>query len=470
MKRAADAAEDPLGRAEFALSERTFALLAATLKRAAGIHLGPDKRPLLVARLGRRLRELSLPDFEHYARRLEDPARGAEEVQELVNRLTTNMTEFYRERAHFEYLLGGGLERLTAGRSVHEPLRVWCAAASTGQEPYTLAITLDRHFAPHTHRRVRLVASDVDTGVLEYARRGIYAERELEHLPRELWSAWFLRGRGLSEGRVRASDKLRQLVDFRRINLIDATYPFDAPLDVVFLRNVLIYFDAPTQQSIFERMHQVLRPGGLLVVGHSESQPYLREHFEVLETTIFRRPAEDRGAVRRSPPRALPAAVPHAAAKLASTGLYRCGGGLWVQLSSPVAPAESELVARTDSGPVLCAFDPGVGTGGLLQVLDRTADLGRGLERLVEALLAREADRNRLQTKLFATRRFGDATLERLRQAVAAAGLQLVNAPLEDEFVLEVQFDPQTGRVRLQRTRSDEAPTPPGLAGPRRRR
>jgi chemotaxis protein methyltransferase CheR len=252
---------------EYAFAARDFERVRAMIYRRAGISLNQNKQNMVYSRLSRRLRIHGLQSFAEYLDRLEtDGAFAAAEAQEFVNALTTNLTSFYREAHHFPVLE----EFLRAAKA---PPKVWCAAASTGEEPWCLAMTMVE--AAGARPPGSLLATDIDTNVLRAAEAASYKLQAAQACGEARLRRFFLRGRGANEGLVRVRPELARLARFAQLNLLDAEWPllrgFGAPVDAVFCRNVMIYFDRKTQKEILGRIADVLRPGGLLFVGHSEN-------------------------------------------------------------------------------------------------------------------------------------------------------------------------------------------------------
>jgi chemotaxis protein methyltransferase CheR len=245
----------------FAFHERDFRRIAALIRALAGIHLGEHKRDMVYSRLARRLRALGLADFHAYLDLVE---RDEDESQAFVNALTTNLTSFFREPHHFETL--AALLR----EAVRAPLTIWCCAASTGEEPYSIAMTACEAF-DSPKPPVRILASDIDTQVLASAAAGVYPLERLDALSPARRSRFFLRGSGANSGLCKVKPELRALVEFRPLNLLDADYGLRGDFAAVFCRNVMIYFDKPTQRAVLARIAPLLAPGGLLFAGHSES-------------------------------------------------------------------------------------------------------------------------------------------------------------------------------------------------------
>lgn len=272
--------ELPVPEREFEFSERDFRCVCALIYQRAGIALSDSKRELVYGRLARRLRALRCDSFASYLACLEDEA--SPEWEAFTNALTTNLTAFFREKHHFDMLA----EHLHASKAGVQ--RIWSAAASTGEEAYSIAMTVAQSMR-RTSDDVRILATDIDTNVLAVGERGVYPLERLDAIPADLRQRFFLRGTGHNEGLARVSARLRQMVRFRRLNLLASAWPMRQRFDVVFCRNVLIYFDKETQRALLRRMAQHIAPGGLLFIGHSESLNTERELFEPLGRTAYRR-------------------------------------------------------------------------------------------------------------------------------------------------------------------------------------
>ena len=265
---------------EFVWTNADFTRIKALIYRHAGISLHAGKQAMVYSRLSRRLRETGHGSFGDYLKWLEQGGSDAE-WQEFVNCLTTNLTSFFREEHHFPLLAEALKER--AGRQV----RIWCNAASTGEEPYSLAMTVVETLGASAS--VRLGCSDIDTKVLAQAQRGVYPA-DARGLSPERLRRHFMRGTGNNAGSIRAKPELSRLIEFRPFNLMSPSWSaLGDPFDLVFCRNVMIYFDAPTQRKVLERTHAVMKPGGLLYVGHSENFTDSRDLFRLRGKTIYER-------------------------------------------------------------------------------------------------------------------------------------------------------------------------------------
>lgn len=264
---------------EFEFTTADFERVRKMIHERAGIALTAAKQDMVYSRLARRLRATGDRSFAQYLVRLE---RGdAQEWEPFINSLTTNLTSFFREAHHFETLA-----RHLKSIADRRPIRIWCSAASTGEEPYSIAMTaveaLNTLSPP-----VSIIASDLDTNVLAQGERGVYPPERVAKLPPEQVARHFLRGRGAGGDCVEVRLELKRLVSFRRINLLDAGWPVQGPLDVIFCRNVMIYFDKPTQYGILRKFVPLLREDGLLFAGHSESLLHATDLFRSVGRTTY---------------------------------------------------------------------------------------------------------------------------------------------------------------------------------------
>jgi chemotaxis protein methyltransferase CheR len=269
------------------LSQHDFERVRRIIFGLAGIDLNPSKQNMVYSRLSRRLRARGMDSFTCYLDQLEtDSGFIAAERQEFVNALTTNLTSFFREQHHFP-VFADLLRRGVSGRGA----RVWCAAASTGEEPYSIAMTVAEALGHDSGARI--LATDIDTQVLASASRGVYRLQHAQACGEQRVRRFFLRGTGSNAGMVRVRPELARMIEFGQVNLLEAAWPlvqrFGTPLDAVFCRNVMIYFNRTTQRSVLERIAAVLRPGGLLFAGHSENFTDCREWFVLRGKTVYER-------------------------------------------------------------------------------------------------------------------------------------------------------------------------------------
>jgi chemotaxis protein methyltransferase CheR len=264
---------------EFLFTDRDFEQIRKLIYEHAGINLSAAKKDMVYSRLGRRLRATGLKNFKDYLLYLESDKDI--EWESFVNSLTTNLTSFFREAHHFP-VLAEHIGSLTQRR----PINIWCNAASTGEEPYTIAMTMMDLFNSLTPP-VRIIATDIDTQALQKASNGVYSLEQAEKLPKDILERFFLKGRGEKHGQVRVRKELQDLIAFSPLNLQDANWPIKGPFDAIFCRNVMIYFDKPTQHKILQRFVPFMRKDALLFAGHSESLQGLTDMFQLRGKTVY---------------------------------------------------------------------------------------------------------------------------------------------------------------------------------------
>ena len=272
-------------KTEFEFTDSEFNRLRRVVHARTGIALSDAKRELVYGRLARRIRELRLGSFTQYCELVE--AGDPEETQELTNAITTNLTSFFRENYHFEQLAAKVLPELEAKRSAGRRMRFWSAGCSTGQEPYSMAIVLREAMGRLQNWDIRVLATDIDSKVLGAAADGVYAQDRLNGMSAERVRNGFspLPGR---PGFYEARPELRSLITFRQLNLLE-DWPMRGPFDVIFCRNVVIYFDKDTQRNLFERMADLQEPGGWLFIGHSENLGNVTRRYDLVGRTVYRR-------------------------------------------------------------------------------------------------------------------------------------------------------------------------------------
>jgi chemotaxis protein methyltransferase CheR len=268
---------------EFVFNDEDFNDISSRIFKLSGIVLRDNKHDMVYGRLARRLRILNMDSFPQYRAYLDSLEGIANETQHFVNSLTTNLTSFFREGHHFEHL-AKHIPKLYA-ENPKKQLKVWCSATSTGQEPYSIAMTLDSlGLSPMSHN-IKVLCTDLDTNVLKKAEEGIYEEAAVGKLPTGKRHTYFT---PMPDGQFRVSHKLREFLIFRQLNLL-SSWPMKGPFDVIFCRNVLIYFDNPTRAAIVTKMLSLLPVGGILYLGHSEAFPLSASLVESEGHTIFRK-------------------------------------------------------------------------------------------------------------------------------------------------------------------------------------
>lgn len=270
------------------LSDTDYQFLVNLVYERSRISLGGEKRELVAARLGKRLRHHGMSRYGDYCKFLRTPA-GEDELTHLIDAISTNHTFFFREIKHFEFLNTVLLPEFSR-KSPGAAFRCWSAASSTGEEPYSIAITLAEWFGrPGSAGAWTLDASDISTKVLAKAREGIYPADRLQEVSAELIRRYFLQGKGEATGLHQVKPELRSQVRFHHLNLFQRQYPFRDPFHLIFCRNVMIYFDRSTQEQLVARLHDLILPGGYLFVGHSESLTGIRHAFRMIRPAIYQK-------------------------------------------------------------------------------------------------------------------------------------------------------------------------------------
>lgn len=262
------------------LSDAIFHRIAGLIFERTGIHLDDSRKKMLESRLRRVLRARQLTSFEAYWRRLQEQATD-EEILDLINAVSTNTTHFFREEGHFQFLRDTWKTQI----GLTNPIRVWCAASSSGEEPYSIAITI-RDALPG--RDLKMLASDIDTNMLKAAKRGIYKLEAVADIPLHLKKKFLLKGKGANSHLVQVKKELRDKIEFKKINLIEP-YPLKEPFDLIFCRNVMIYFITETKRDIVERMVPLLKPGGYLIIGMAETLKGVTDKLKYVAPAVYRR-------------------------------------------------------------------------------------------------------------------------------------------------------------------------------------
>jgi len=267
------------------LTEAQFSKISALAKNLCGLNLHHGKKELVKARLARRLRKLGLRDFREYMAYLADDTTGGE-LTAMLNALTTNLTRFYREAKHFDYLRSTVLPAFRRANAGARRIRIWSAGCSSGEEAYSIAMCLCEETPDSERWDAKVLATDLATDMLAGAREGVYVPARLKELPPRLLAKYLVPVKTESERRYRVVDPVRRLVSFARLNLVDP-WPMKGPFHVIFCRNVMIYFDKPTQGELVDRFWEILSPGGTLFIGHSESLAGVRHGFRYVQPTVY---------------------------------------------------------------------------------------------------------------------------------------------------------------------------------------
>jgi len=449
--------------------ESDFEAIRNFLYQETGIALGEAKRDMVTSRLARRLRHFGLNSLGEYLKRV-IAGEPKDEKQHFINCLTTNKTDFFREPHHFDYLRDTLIPRFHAEGK--QKIRIWSAGCSTGEEPYTLAMMLREHCPPKQGWDVRILASDIDTGVLATAKAGIYEADRATDIPGDLLHRWFLRGTGLQAGKIAARPELRDMITFRQINLIHGPWPIQAKFDAIFCRNVVIYFDRPTQAKLLTRFASHLHDDGYLFMGHSENIHWMSETFTPLGGTIYRlRDSVDTPLPARVVPPSKPSVAALAKPEVAKETSHT------IILGDVKATSEPSLL-KTLLGSCVsaCIYDPKSGIGGMNHFsLPGTSDSGtsasygaHAMELLITAVMKLGGDRSRFRAKVFGGAKVLKFNSEHLN--VGAKNAEFVLKYLETEEIpvdaqclggtqgLLVRFQPHLGKAFAKPLASREMP------------
>jgi len=273
------------------MKDREFLRFSAAIYDTVGIKMPPAKKTMLEGRLQKRLRALGIASFEEYGDFVFSKEGHDSELIHLIDVVTTNKTDFFREPAHFDFMTKTALPTILNTREdlLRDPLKIWSAGCSTGEEPYTLAMVLSEFGLGRSDFRSSITASDISTQVLQTAKKAIYPEDRTDPIPLNLKNKYLLRSREKAKSLVRITPLLRSMVTFRRINFMDDDFGVTEKMDIIFCRNVVIYFDKPTQQALMRKFHKQLRPGGYLFIGHSETLSGLDVDFKAVASTVYRK-------------------------------------------------------------------------------------------------------------------------------------------------------------------------------------
>jgi chemotaxis protein methyltransferase CheR len=269
----------------FSITEKEFNLFRDIIYRQTGIQMTEKKRNLIVARLSKRLRALNLSNFSEYYEYLNTSFDAPDELNNLINRITTNKTDFFREKHHFDFLVNEIFPSFidSARKSGARRLRIWSAGCSSGEEPYSIAMTVADFFKDERGWDLKILATDLDTDILMKAAKGVYSSQQITPVPINYLSKYFVR---TSQG-YEVSPHIKAMIAFRRLNLMDPSFPMKKPFDIIFCRNVMIYFDEETRKDLVKKYYSHLSDNGYMFVGHSESLMYMKHLFKFLKHTVY---------------------------------------------------------------------------------------------------------------------------------------------------------------------------------------
>jgi chemotaxis protein methyltransferase CheR len=271
---------------EFHFTDKEFKFISDLVGQRTGIVLSSAKRQMVYGRLSRRLRQLKLTKFSDYCDLL--TSGHEEELIEFTNALTTNLTAFFRENHHFEYLKQTVIPELIRNKAGSKRIRIWSAGCSSGEEPYSIAMCMREALPKASGWDIKILATDLDSNMVERGKTGVYTSERVEGLSPERMKKWVKKGTGDNADKVRMSDELRDLITFKELNLMEA-WPIKGPFDFMFCRNVVIYFNKDTQKILFDRYADLLAPKAHLFIGHSESLNKVTDRFNLLGKTIYQK-------------------------------------------------------------------------------------------------------------------------------------------------------------------------------------
>ena len=270
---------------EFHFTDKDFNLIRKQIYEKTGINLTPAKRDMVYSRLVRRLRQLGMTKFSDYTNLLDDG--DDKELVQFINAITTNLTSFFREPHHFTYLAKTIFPHLIRTKINSRKIRIWSAGCSTGEEPYSIAMTVLQHFPGVRQWDIKILATDLDSNVLEKAKSGVYHQDRIRDLDASLVKKWFIRGTNGNEQNVKIKQEAQDLITFNRLNLMEG-WPIKGKFDVVFCRNVVIYFDKQTQKLLFERFAEHIENDGHIFLGHSETMFKVSDRFDLIGQTMYK--------------------------------------------------------------------------------------------------------------------------------------------------------------------------------------
>ena len=453
------------------IPDRDFNAIRTMIYQEAGISLSDGKRALVCSRLAKRLRHLNLRNHAEYLDYLATRDPEGAERQVMINCLTTNKTDFFREAHHFTFLRERVFPRIERAAAQGGPrrLRIWSAACSTGEEPYSAAMTILEHFGSLRGWDVHVLASDINTEVLQKAAEGVYALEQIDGLEDRIQRKYFLRGAGRRAGFCLVRPEVRRLVSFRQINFMDQRWPLKTRFDVIFCRNAIIYFDAPTQEQLLPRLVGQLTDNGYLMLGHSENLHWLADLLAPLGNTVYQRrpgicpPVGDDSNPAATPPRT--AAAPDAARQCGITPAKTRRHEI---IAGEFFAARQPTVVSTILGSCVaaCLFDPAARIGGLNHFMlpCHASDLAvsarygvHAMELLINEIMKLGGDRRRMRAKVFGGAnvfRFADSpwnvgrcNAEFVRNFLETEKIPIVAERMGGEEPLRIHFVTATGKA-----------------------
>lgn len=463
------------------LSPKQYQTVKSLIYKYAGIALTDFKQVMVQGRLAKRMRKLAMDSYGEYLDYLQNP-ENANEITQFINVLTTNKTDFFRESHHFDFLAKTAFPAIEkrAKETGNRKLRIWCSASSTGEEPYTLAMCVREHFGAAHGWDIKILASDIDTDVLKAAEAGIYNPDRVSELDSGLLKKYFQRTSKSPDADYEVKQTLKDLLTFRRLNLHDSHWPINTAFDIIFCRNVMIYFDAPSQSKIISHFADYLQKDGHLMIGHSESIYGLSDQFALLGDTIYQKTSEPRHKsnlaratskmytrTERLESHTRPIA-PHSPCTISP---------LDTNSKDPVHPIIIGEVFVSDtptwistllgSCVSVCMYDDAAGVGGMNHFMlpNSTDDSGvcnrfgvHAIELLINSLMSLGADRRRLQAKIFggcnatysSFARIAADNVEFANRFLKTEGIPITKSYTNEGMGMNVQFHTKSFRALVR--------------------
>ncbi|WP_158222488.1 CheR family methyltransferase [Rhodopirellula sp. MGV] len=459
-----------------------FRLLRELIYDTTGISLGDNKLDFIQSRLRKRLRHLKMDSFAKYYDLLKSQGPQGAEMQEMINRVTTNKTHFFREDHHFEHLRNNIFQRMIEEATRRERprrLRIWCAAASTGEEPYTLAISVREVFANQPGWDIRILATDIDTNVLERCKEATYIPDQLLETPGEIVKRYFSPSKS-TPGSLTVRQEVKDLVTFRQLNLLESEWPIRTQFDVIFCRNVLIYFDQPTQDTVMRHMADYLKPEGTLFIGHSESLSGLASTYTRVGRTIYQHTNYVGGPASGSqsqPQYSTPTPRPMLSGNsprndASSTPVAKATAPLERKsiIVGDIHSSDKPMLISTVLGSCIavCLYDDAIKAGGMNHFALPTGQLGsrkiasfgvHAMELLINEIMQLGGDRRRLKAKVFGGAnvlgmsgedKIGQKNVDFIRNFLHTENIPITAEYLGGNQGMQVLFEPCSGRAKMK--------------------
>lgn len=463
------------------LSSKEYQTVKSLIYQYAGIALTDFKQVMVQGRLNKRMRKLAIDSYGEYLDFLQDPS-NSEEITHFINVLTTNKTDFFRESHHFDFLANTAFPIIEkqADATGEKRLRIWCSASSTGEEPYTLAMSVREYFGAAYGWDIKILASDIDTEVLKTAEAGVYHPDRVADLDARLLKKYFRRASKSPDADYEVNSTLRELITFRRLNLHDSQWPINTMFDIIFCRNVMIYFDAPSQTKIISHFGDYLRKDGYLMIGHSESIYGLSDQFTLMGDTVYRKNSEPRRKTCVSKTNVKPAIPRSRLDQHSEQNQERSSSSIAPLDRSSKDPVHPIIIGEVhvSSSPVwistllgscvsVCMYDDAAGVGGMNHFMlptpkDDSIICNRfgvhAIELLINSLMSIGADRRRLKAKIFggcnstssSFAKIANDNVEFAHRFLATEGIPIESSYTNEGMGMNIQFHTKSFRALVR--------------------